>query len=198
MAIGGIGSNIGLFAKALRQAQRQVPFAAATALTSTAFQGRKRIVDVTYRRAFTVRNAGFPRRAFRVKKARKTDLTAAIFDDLGRASLKLHARGGLKRPRGGTLAIPSKNVRRGARGVVKSQRPAALRTKPKVFKARLRKAAPAIWQQTRRGRKLLFTLERSVRIDRRFDFDRDLRRLIKARLRPEFAKAYARALRTAR
>mgnify|MGYP006908236344 CR=1 FL=1 len=198
MAIGGITSNARAFGQHLARVRRQVPFAAAQALTTTAFSGRRRVVERTYPQAFEVRNKGFARRAFRVKKARKTDLVAAVFDDLGRANLLLHARGGVKRPRGGSLAVPSKNVRRGTRGVVKGQRPEALRGNPKVFKKRLRKPEPALWQETRRGLKLLYTMERAVRLRRRFRFEEDLTRLVRAELPINYRRALAHAIRTAR
>jgi len=183
-----------------RMEKRQVPFATARAITDTAFDVRKRIVHRTFPRAFDVKNMRFPSVAFRVIKASKVRPRASVHDHLGRANLDLHTTGGIKRPKGKHIAVPTEKVRRGRRGVVKSQRPAAILEKPDVFKVeRSGRGAAGIYRRQRRGKVVrLYTLASQVKIDRRFRFYEDAARTAARAFRHRFDKAMAHALRTAR
>lgn len=194
-------NNISRFAARLARIRRdQVPFATAQALNATAFRVRSQIVDKTYPSAFTVRNAGFPRTAFRVEKARKRRLLAAVFDRLGRKFLELQARGGTKRPsRSSRLAIPSRRIKRSARGrITKGQLPTALLSRRGVYVGTVAKAAEGIWRQTRGGLELLYTLLPSARIPKRFRFYEDAERTARRVFPREFSRALIRAIRTAK
>ena len=196
-----IGHNIPRFVRRLAHIHRdQVPFATAQALTSTAFKVRSRIVDRTYPAAFTVRNAGFPRTAFRVEKARKRKLVARVFDRLGRSFLELQARGGVKRSKTGRrLAIPSRRIKRSARGrITKGNLPRALLAKRGVYVGQVSRAAEGIWRQTRGGLELLYSLLPSARVPKRFKFYEDSRDEARKVFRREFSRALVRAIRTAR
>jgi hypothetical protein len=62
-----------------------------------------------------------------VLRATKSDLTVAIYDRLGRGNLALHAKGGVSGPKTARrFAIPSPEIRRGARGVVSRDKVRAL------------------------------------------------------------------------
>lgn len=192
------------FARYLNRVQRkQLPFATAKSLTDTAFDARKHVVDVSWPRAVTVRNRRFMGAAMRVEKATKRTLTARLFDKLGRASVGLHATGGTKRPRGRSIAVPTKHVNRTGSGRVrKSQTPRAVLSSSKGFKTRLRSGDEAILQRQggkkSRRVKVLYTLHPSARIRRRFPFERDVERVVRRRYPQHFIRNMRRALATAR
>lgn len=196
-----VSHNISRFAARLARIRRdQVPFATAQALTATAFLVRRHIVEKTYPSAFTVRNAGFPRAAFRVQKATKRRPEASVFDRLGRSFLKLQATGGTKRSKSGRrLAVPSRRIKRSARGrITKGQLPRSLLAKRGVYVGTVARAAEGIWRQTRGGLELLYSLIPSARIRKRFRFYEDAERVARARFPREFTRAFIRAIRTAR
>ena len=187
--------------------KRQVPFATAGAINDTLFDVRKQIVGVTAPRAFEVRNRRFFGVAFRVEKAKKAKLSGAVFDRLGRASLGLHARGGVKRPRGQHIAIPGRDIedKRTAGGAIrKALRPRQVLGKAgrrAAFKIKFRSGQEAIVR--RKGKKasplqVLWLLERSAVIPRRFRFHEDATKVAKRVMQRHFDKRLKQALRTAR
>ncbi len=96
-----VGSNIDQVAGWLTNVQRkQLPFATTGALTDTAFEVRKHVIEKTFPRDFDLRNQRFAAAALRVDKANKRKLRAAVYDRLGRENLETKARGGIKRPTG--------------------------------------------------------------------------------------------------
>lgn len=201
-----VKSNIKGFMRQLNRFQRrQIPFATSLALNDTIFQVRKRIVERTWRRSFKVRNRRFPGALFRVKKATKRNLTATLYDRLGRASLDLHIDGGTKRPKGRHLAIPTGNVKRTATGKIgKAKRPSALLKKPRTFKLNWNDntGMPAgIYQRVGKKRlpiKMLFRLKPSARIKKSFPFYEDAQDTTRRAFDHNFARGLRRALRTAR
>ncbi len=115
---------------------KQIPFSTSVALNNTAFDVRKQIVNKTYQKAFKLKNSKLPAYATRVKKSSKRSLMAVVGNITGRDLdfLVTQAEGGTKTPRGRSLAIPTKNTKRGARGgVPKAQRPRQLMAKGKSF-----------------------------------------------------------------
>ena len=187
--------------------RKQIPFALSGAINDTLFDVRKQIVGVTARNAFTVRNKRFLGVAIRVEKAKKTKLNGAVFDRLGRASLGLHARGGIKRARGQHVAIPTKAVeaKRTASGKIpKRLTPRTVLSKAgrrAAFKIKFRSGQEAIVR--RKGKKatpleVLYLLERSVRIRKQFRFIEDAEKVAKRVLPGHFRTRLRKALRTAR
>ena len=179
--------------------KRQLPFAYSVALNDTIFSVRKYIVGPTWRRAFDVRNKRFASAAFRVEKATKRKLESSLFDRLARASLDLHADGGTKRAKGSNLAIPSSNIKRTASGKIsRAKQPRNLKNS---FVANIRGQGSAVWQRYgKNGSKirLMFDLERSARIKKRFRFYEDAEKITIKRFPKYFEKAFNRAVRTAR
>lgn len=166
-----------------------MPFALAGALTDAAFIVRRHLIEQTWPNAVTVRNKSFMRAALQVEKATKSNLTVAIVDKLGRAHLKLHATGGIKKARG-RLAIPTARVSRGAGGVVRSQRPGAL--KRKVVKGGL------IFQAEGRGKnaklRLIYSLKPTAKIKKDVPFIEDFRAMMADETRRSFPQRLARAM----
>lgn len=106
----------------------QMPFALSRALNDAADETYNYLIDQTWPRSVTVRNAGFMRWALRTEFSTKYNLVVSIYDNTPdkRAHLALHASGGVKVAKSGRLAIPTSNVMRSARGVAPSQKPAVL------------------------------------------------------------------------
>ena len=112
-------------ARNLSAAADQVPYALSRALNDAGVDTQNLLIQSTWPRSVQVRNPTFMRAALRHKAAMKHNLAFEIYDALGRASLALHAKGGTKTPRGAHFAIPV-GATRGAHGVAKRDRPAAL------------------------------------------------------------------------
>lgn len=113
-------------ARALGAAADQVPYALSRAANQSALNTRQVLIQSTWPRTMTVRNPNFIGRALRIKFSTKTFLKVSIYDDLHRAHLDKHARGGIKKPRGTHLAIPIKGrVPVTAHGVAPQWRPRA-------------------------------------------------------------------------
>lgn len=147
---------------------KQVTFALASTLTAVAKEAQAAsISDIG--ETFTVRNNWVqPSNAMGVKvlPASKQDLSAAV---VTRADwLTLHEVGGTKRPEGRNVAIPSDNVRRTKRDLVRrSQRPKALRGKRDVVLP-LRRGGHGLFQRRGKGPRgrlvFLYRLTPSARI----------------------------------
>jgi hypothetical protein len=186
--------------------RKQLPFAFAKTLNETMKAVEKYTVARTYPRAFDVRNRAFFRAAMfmgtAAKRATKTKLPVSARDRFDCSNLQLHGAGGTKRARSGRIAIPSRftKVTRGARGVRKALRPRAVVDSPKGF---IDRDGPrdAIHQRYGRGGskvRLLYVLQPSARIRKRFRFYEDTERITRA-LSPElFRKNFSHAIKTAR
>lgn len=144
----------------------QVPFGLSRTLTDVAFAVRQDTVDRVWMNSFKVRNNSMARRAFQVtKKALKNDLVAEVGQTLDRDWISTQATGGIKKPRGASVAIPVQ--------------PEAIRTSggavKKAFKPRNLKNAfrtkKGIFVRDREGDlQKAFTLTPSAKIPKRFMF----------------------------
>ena len=186
--------------------RKQLPFAFANTLNDTAFQVLETVTGPTYNRAFDVKNRKFAGQSFRVFKAKKRKLEASVTQvkvrQLYRGNLRMHAEGGIKRPRAGNIAVPSdkmkaKRTRTGRIG--EANRPRQLLEKPRTFIAAMPSGKRGIWQ--RRGKKrlpidLLYTLDKSVRITKEYMFFEDGRKVVRKKLQKNFSKAFDHAMKT--
>lgn len=177
----------------------QVPFATSSALNSTIFDVRRQIVGPTWDDAFEVRNKRFPSAAFRVDKATKRQLRARVYDYLGRASIRLHAEGGIKRPKGRSLAIPTSNIKRTSSGKIsKAQKPAHLK---RAFRATMPSGQEVIAQRVGKPRlpiRILYNLEPGASIRKELRFYEDAAREARRTYERHWKKSFVRAIRTAR
>jgi hypothetical protein len=196
-------TNAGTVQKAMQGLSRQLPFAMSQALNATAFDVRKQIVDRTYPQSFKVRNKRFASAMFRVEKATKRKLSAAVFDRLGKDYMAMQAEGGIKTPRGNNIAIPGRLNQRTATGKIpRARQPRQLLSNGKAYKTTLRGGQKAIVQPQGRGKskrlKVMYVLEQAARIPKRFDFYEDANRVSRRNFDKNFSKAFARAKKTAR
>lgn len=181
--------------------RKQLPFAFSNALNDVAFAVRKRIVDRTYPRSFSVRDKRFASASFRVAKANKRKLEACVFDKLERANLRLHAKGGIKHGRG-NIAIPSSYVkqRRSGKGVPKRLKPRTVVDTPKgrISKQGGSKLIFQSYGPKGSKQRLLYSLKPSANIKKSFPFYEDAQRTINNSFEKLFNRQLKRALRTAR
>ena len=198
-----VGSNINQVSGWLTNVQRkQLPFATAGALTDTAFDVRKHVVEKTFPRDFDLRNKRFAGAALRVDKANKRKLRAAVYDPLGREYLETHARGGIKKPIDGrNIAIPTQHIKRTASGKLSAaKRPRAVLGKPNTFIGWTSRGV----QILQKGRcksasiKTFYQLVPMARIPKRLRFYEDAAKVVQRRMVPNFKKSFERAVRTAR
>lgn len=196
----------------------QIPFALANAMTSAAFRTKEALVEETWPKAVEVRNPRFLSASLRVKKAVRRDLSIAVYDDLGHASLVALGHGGTKTGRG-NLAIPdSRNLgaRRTSKGVPKGLRP---RAAPNSFKAPGKNGGEVIYQRTgtykkaskvrkdgtrrraavdERGLRLLYVLKPTASIKATVPFERDFEHVMAVEVRRLFPITMAKAMKTRR
>ena len=128
-------------------------------------------------------------------------LRAAVYDRLGREYLETQARGGIKRPTGQWISIPTQHITRTAKGKVgKAKRPRNIVNKPNVF-FRHQGPTPDIVRRPRgKGKQLevLYQLVPLARIPKRLRFYEDAAKVVQRRMVPNFKKSFERAVRTAR
>ena len=202
-----VSSNYKQLSRSLDQlGRKQLPFAFAKTLNQTMKAVGKYTVARTYPQAFDVRNKSFFKAAMftgdAVRWATKTKLRASARDRFDRGNLQLHATGGTKRARSGRMAIPSRytKARRGPKGVRKNLRPRAVVDTPKGY---IDRDGPrdAIFQRYGRGGKqvrLLYVLQPSAKITKRFRFYEDAERITRAVSPKLFSRNFSHAIRTAR
>lgn len=179
----------------------QIPFAVALALTRTA-QDAQLEVRRGLRQRFTTRN-NWVERGILFSSAKKDNLVATVFsrDDF----MILQEKGGVKTPRGSSIAVPA-DAKVNKRGIItQANRPRALLAKPNTFRATI-SGVDGVWQRlgTRAARKagralkLLFVFKPSVPIRARFGFANTVRKVVGERFTRQLGLAIETALRTAR
>lgn len=172
----------------------QMPFILSLALNRAIKATRTYLVEHTWPEHIVQRNPTFIRRALRTQFSNKNDLTVEIYDDLGRASLMAHAEGGKKMPKGKSLAVPSRAVKRTSHGVARSQRPRNLpRSKTFVQNNRL-------YMTTGRGKgrraRLMYFLKPSVQIPKDVPFYQDFNAQVGANIMRELPGVVIQAMST--
>lgn len=191
-------TNISALTKALDAfGKDQIPFATSRALNATAHVVRKTVVEDTYPRAFTVRNKRFPHVAIKVKNSTKRNLEAVVFDRLEKDFLQRQAVGGIKKPRGNTVSVPTDEIRLSGRGAPKGRRPRALLAGGKrAFRQKAKSGQDVIMQRTTKDRyplRVLYLQEPNVKIDQRFDFYKDAKFTAQKFFDKSFKKEFAAA-----
>jgi hypothetical protein len=182
-------------ARELEGAIDQVPYALALTLNRAAQNTRRVLIESTWPTHVQQRNSSFIGRALRTKWATKANLVVEIYDDLGRANLVLHAKGGVRVPHGGRsrLAIPPDgSVTRTGRGVRASQRPKAIIAK--TPKRALRITSKGIFVGEGGRLHLKYAFKQSAEVPRDVPFYDDFRSTMAIELRTSFAAAMARAM----
>jgi hypothetical protein len=180
---------------ALTSLPRQLNYAAAVSLTRAAKGGQSASIRAI-KGTFTTRSSWYePSNRFgvRVKSATKDGLEAEVST---RAHwLALHETGGVKRPRGKYLAIPTAAARRsGNKAIPRSRRPRALR---RTFVAETR-SGPVIFERRGGGVQALYNLEPRARISKRSVIIEPVAKVVDRRFGAIFDRTLDDALETAK
>lgn len=179
-------------AEQIQGAIDQAPYALSLAMNQAAVNTRQVLVRSTWPSHVQQRNAAFIGRALRTKWATKHDLAVEIYDDLGRAHLKLHAVGGAKYPRS-RFAVPNlTEVKRTSSGVSKSQTPRAIIAR--TPKRALRITSKGIFIAKGGRLRLMYTFKNMTPQPKDVPFYEDFQTVMAAELRTSFASAMARAM----
>lgn len=165
--------------RALKGFESQMPFVAQQTINAVLVDMQTAQMNHS-RTAFNIKNEGFLKRSNKVSFAKKTNLTGqfAIADMPGSRKtsdiLVQHEDGGTKKPRGRSIAIPTMNVKRNARGAVPAgKRPRAVIDSGKAFPIQLhgrRFIATRSGPKKKPKLKVLFVLTPSARITPRLRF----------------------------
>ena len=182
--------------RGFEELERQVPFVMAQALVDTAFDVRRTIVGSTYPNAFEVKNKRFPGVMFKVMQdgapfrggpgglARGLRATGeaeiSVGDSLGRSGyMEVHTSGGVKKPRGATIAVPTtpSDVRGASGRVLKRNRPVTITKRKSHFL--LKKGGRKVAIMKREGENLtaVYLFLPSANIDKSFRFYEDAERV---------------------
>jgi hypothetical protein len=185
-------------AKQLDAAEDQIPFALSLALNSAVQDARGVLIQDTWPKHVTERNASFIRWALGMVFSTKHNLRVEINDKRAntRGHLALHMGGGVK-VANLRLAIPPRgSVQRGAHGVRKDQLPAAIVAH--TPKRALRVTAGGIFVGVAGRLQLKYFFRQSVRQPADVPFADAFRDAVVKATRASFAGAMARAMRTRR
>ena len=179
----------------LRIAEDQIPYAMMRALNDATEITRKHLITHTWSPAHGIkpRNASFIAASLTTRGARasKTSLATEIYDRLNRGNLMMHAKGGTRVGRGGSIAVPVSGVPRGSRGVPERLRPRNLQNSVRI--------KDAIYTRNRKGKlQLMYVLKRQAKIPKRVPFFEDYQRVMRDTLGKTIPAAVARAMATAR
>jgi hypothetical protein len=179
---------------ALTSLPRQINYAAAVSLTRTAKEGQSASLRAI-RATFTTRNDWYlPSNRFgvKVKPATKDNLESEV--STLAYWLALHETGGIKKPRGKYLAIPTAAARRSNnQAVSRSRRPRNLR---RTFVADTR-TGPVLFERQSRGRaQALYNLEPRARIRKQSVVIEPVLKVVSRRFEINFDHALDEALET--
>jgi hypothetical protein len=169
-----------------------VPYALSLALNKAAQNTRQVLVQDTWPSHVTQRNSVFIGRALRTSFATKHNLRIEIYDDLGRAHLKLHDIGGTKRAKGRLAIPPTGAVVRTSSGVRKNQRPHAIVVN--TAKRALRITPKGIFVGKGGRLQLMYAFKPSAAQPADVPFTEDFRHAMTVELRTSFPAAMAKAM----
>jgi hypothetical protein len=177
---------------------KQVNFGTAVGITKTTKRAQAAVKDAL-RGNFTIRNKwpDIGPYAIKVKTATKTDTAGEIYTNAD--WLVAHEKGGTKTARGGRVAIPTDKVRLSKRGIIqRNQRPRNLKN---TFVMQT-KNGPVLAQRISRGKnkgiKILYGLEKSVRIKRVSVFYEPIDNIVRRFLNSDIRDGVSFALKTMR
>ncbi|MEO5330368.1 MAG: hypothetical protein H7829_19250 [Magnetococcus sp. THC-1_WYH] len=185
----------------MANAERQILFASALALTNTAKDGRDEARRELPQR-FTIRT-GWVAKGIQVRAANKANLkaTVMVLDQF----MALQETGGSKTsPFGDSLGIPIGAHPTPTSVTRPGNFPGAMLKRKGYFIAPVRKGSSTkgVWRRTgkdRRARmKLMYAFSRQVRIKPRFGFNETVRKVASEQFPKRFAEALEKALATAR
>jgi len=197
-----VDSNASKVQRAIQGLSKQMPFATAGALTTTAFDVRKAMVKTIYPSSFNVKNRGFANAMFRVDKANKKKLEARVYDRFGKDYMVNQAEGGTKQKRGRYVAVPSTDRPKvSGKATYNRVHPRTILTRPKAFVQQAKGSTMILERRTKKRyplKKLYVLHSANPRIPKRFPFYERGHAIAKMKIEKNFAKSFAKAKATAR
>jgi hypothetical protein len=193
-------------AQSMGAALDQMPYALSRALNSAARTARRSLISDTWPSHVTVRNTRFLNAVLLTRFSDKHNLRVEVYDSTPdqRAHLELHAKGGMKTPKGARLAVPIAGnilgVQPTASGVPKNLRAKALvaSTPKRALRiATIKRSGNQGIFIGRGGRlNLIYALTRQAQIKKTVPFYEDWNDLIRRDTRLNFPSAMRQAMAT--
>jgi hypothetical protein len=190
----------------MQRLSQQAPFAVSLALNKVANHAQAAVRD-GIKRTYTLRREQFVLNTVKINRedrATKTKLDATVRIDPERNILAKFEEGGTKTARsGGSVAIPTTNVRRNKADILqKSQRPRALLDSKAAGRGKVFKTEKGIFQRVgARGAstvRALFLLRSVVRVRPTLNFKRNATDAVQRTWKDEMTAAFTKAEQTAR
>lgn len=180
-----------------RQQKKQVPFAAAKALTLTAKGAQKAVQKVMHKQLD--RPTPFTIRGVAIIPAKKTHLTSTVFiKDIQFEYLQYQMYGGTRTPRGRALVVPAYATKLNKFGNLTKGKIQRLLADPNHFSGVVN-GVPGIYRRfKRKPPKLVVMYTKSASYTRRFHFHRTVEKNAAANFARHFDKTMREALATAR
>jgi hypothetical protein len=172
--------------------KKQIPFAAAQAINSTLFDVMK--AEKAQLPKKLDRPTPFTMKAFKINKAKKTELVGDIHITPERWKyLKYQVEGGT---RTGNIGVPTKNAKLNKYGNIPMRRKGLIKKKNQFIATKGN--ISGVWEKTRSGLKLIVAFEKSVSYEERFPFKRIAEGVARKKFQRNFKRSLARALATAK
>lgn len=181
-------------------AREQLPFAVALALTRTAQEGQKVVLQALPAK-FTLRKGWWQpktRMGINYQPATKTRWVSSVYT---RASwMALQEEGGIKSPKARALAVPSRQVFPAQKLIPKAKRPKALMAHQRpAFILQTRRGAAIAWRRTKRAPlQIFYRLIGQARIRPVLRMREDVSRVVEQKWKDNFARTFDEAMRSAK
>jgi hypothetical protein len=172
--------------------KQQIPFAAAQAINSTLFDVMK--AEKVQMPKKLDRPTPFTMKAFKINKAKKTELVGDIHITPERWKyLKYVVDGGT---RTGNIGVPTKNAKLNKYGNIPMRRKGLIKNK-KQFIQKIGNVS-GVWERSKSGTKLIVAFEKSVTYEPQFPFKKIADGVARKKFQRNFKRSLAKALATAR
>lgn len=196
----GLKARISTNLPSAAEFNKQLRFGTAKGLTETAKQGPAAVVGAL-KGTFTLRGTWFNqnmRHGIKITPATKINLKSEVKTTAD--WLEPHEIGKDKTARGGSVAVPTDQVRRNKRAIIpKAQRPRGLGEKVFVLMTKHGKVlAQRLKKGKRKGLIVLYGLEKSVKIRKQSTFFEPIKKVVDRRLVKNIRDGIDFALKTAR
>jgi hypothetical protein len=172
--------------------KKQIPFAAAQAINSTLFDVMK--AEKAQLPKKLDRPTPFTMKAFKINKAKKTELVGDIHITPERWKyLKYVVEGGT---RTGNIGVPTKNAKLNKYGNIPMRRKGLIKKKSQYIATI--GSVSGVWEKSKAGVKLIVAFEKSVSYKKQFPFKRIAEGVARKKFQRNFKRSLAKALATAR
>jgi len=171
---------------------KQIPFAAAQAINNTLFDIMK--AEKAQLPKKLDRPTPFTLKAFRIKKAKKTELVGNIHVTPERYKyLKYAIEGGT---RTGNIGVPTKHAKLNKYGNIPMRKKGLIKNKRQFIQTI--NGVSGVWEKSKSGLKLMVAFEKTVNYEKRFPFYKIAEGVARKKFQRNFQRTLRRAIQTAR